>query len=109
MTDQEKNTLYDAVDNAIQKLISELPDDIRKKADEIPCLLDSFSPPDNHPEALGRYMAFTNGPIIIYVEAIHKAENGNIDGVCQSVRHVYLHELGHVLGLNEIELKNRSL
>jgi predicted Zn-dependent protease with MMP-like domain len=54
-------------------------------------------------------MGFFGKHIIIYVEAIYQAEGGNIEGVCQSVRHVYLHELGHALGLGELELKERSL
>lgn len=109
MIADEKTILYDRVEKAILDLMEELPDEIRQKAEEISCDLGEFSTIENHPEALGVYMAWTRGPIVIYVEAINAAENGNVDRVCASARQVYLHELGHVLGLNEIELKERNL
>ena len=110
MTDEEYTILYDRVDDAIAGLISELPNDIQEDAKKIPCLLDAFSPIDNHPEALGCCMqGLENSPIFIYVEAIYAAEGGNVDGVCKSARQVYLHELGHALGLSEIEVRERGV
>ena len=125
MTDEEKQTLYDRVDDAIIKLISELPDELRQKAEKIPCLLDGFSPLESHPKAIGQYYSVEeravdclgqyrayggeDGVIFIYIEAILKAEGGNLDTTCLSARQVYLHELGHALNLGELELDERGL
>jgi predicted Zn-dependent protease with MMP-like domain len=109
MTPSEREAIYDRAEATILQLMDELPAPIREEAEKIACNLGDFSYTDDHPEALGRYMAWTSGPIIIYVGAIYEAVGGNVDEMCQSIRHVYLHELGHVLGLDETELKDRKL
>ena len=110
MTDDDRHALYDAVDDSIQRLISELPEAVRKEAEKVPCYLDGVSFLENHPEALGCCMApLENSPIFIFVENIYRATNGSLNGTLTSARQVYMHELGHVLGLGEVEVRERGI
>jgi hypothetical protein len=110
LTDDERATVYDAVDESIHNLIISLPKEVQKEVEKVPCYLDAFSTIDNHPEALGCTMTWLeNAPVFIYVGAIYEAERGNLNGILGSARQVYLHELGHVLGLGEVEVRERGI
>ncbi len=110
MTDDERHTLYDFVDEAIHNLICELPEEVRKEAEKVPCYLDGVSFLKGHPEALGCCMQYLeNSPIFIFVENIHQVTGGNLNGTLASARQVYMHELGHVLGLGEVEVRERGI
>lgn len=114
MVEEENDTLtleeevYDKADETLQQLISRLPPEIREKAENIPCHLDDKDP-DGY-RVLGRCMALGRGPIMIYVGQIFELEEkGNLDQALASIRQVYLHELGHCLGLTEWELDTRNI
>ena len=56
------------------------------------------------------YMAWTKGPVIIYVGQIFEHCHQNIEETMASVRQVYYHELAHAVGsLVEYEVKERGL
>lgn len=113
LTDTEWESLFDKVDDTIAKVISELPPEVKTKADEILCYIDKYHPDTNSEKntvILGLYMPWTKGPIFIYAGQIHEHCNKNIDDTLQSVRHVYLHELAHAVGdLKEYEVKALGL
>lgn len=109
LTDEQWDTLFDKADETIQKVISELPNPIKEKADEVGCCLDRYTTRENW-HILGCYMSWTNGPILIYVGQIYEDCHQNIEESMQSVRQVYLHELAHAVGnLEEYEVKERGL
>lgn len=100
--------VYEKVDQAISDLIVRLPAPIRARAEEIPCVMEDKDP-DGH-RVLGRYMNDMGPAIILYVGQVYdKEEKGDLDKTISSLKQVYLHELGHHLGLGEWELDIRGL
>ena len=109
LTDEQWDALFDKADETIQQVISEFPDPVKEAAEKMPCYLDKYTPREGW-HTLGVYMAWTNGPIIIYVGQIYEDCYMNIDDTMKSVRQVYLHELAHAIGnLAEYEVKERGL
>ena len=111
--------LKDQADDEIQKLIAALPEDLRKLAEEVVCYLSDYceEPRDNgFFETFGRQtacypnMVSNGGAIVIYVGQIKKHCDRCGDDFLSFIRHVYMHELGHHLGIaTEWELKDRGL
>jgi len=112
-------TLKDQVDEEIQKVIAEFPDDLKKLAEDVVCYLADYCEEtrDNGVfETFGRQtacypnMVSNGGAIIIYVGQIKKHCDRFGDDFLSFIRHVYMHELGHHLGIHsEEELKERGL
>ena len=106
-SDDEWNAICDRAEIEIQKLISELPSEIKNDAEKILCLLDKYSPRGN---ILGMHNNETpEGPIWIYLGAIYEACGKDIEATIQSVRQVYLHEFAHHFGLVEYQVKELGL
>lgn len=102
------NEVYEKVDETLTDMISRLPPMIKERAEDTGYFLEDKDP-DGY-RILGRYMAMTNGPIIIYVGQIFELEEkGDLEKTLASCKQVYLHELGHHLGLGEWELDIRDL
>jgi predicted Zn-dependent protease with MMP-like domain len=109
LTEEQWEALFVKVDETVTKAMDELPESTRKKAEEVGCVVDKYT---NRPNwhILGCYMAWTNGPIVIYAGQIFEDCHQDMDGAMQSVRQVYLHELAHAVGdLAEHEVKERGL
>ncbi|MBL9126699.1 MAG: metallopeptidase family protein, partial [Verrucomicrobiales bacterium] len=47
--------------------------------------------------------------ILLFLENLWEFVEGDSDGYYEEVRTTYLHELGHYLGLDEIDLEERGL
>ena len=111
LTEDQWNNLFDEADETIQQLISEFPDPIREKAEKVPCLLGSrYSPSENeHKYILGTYFHQDCGPIIMYIGRIYEHCNQDVDETMKQIQKTYLHEMGHALGLNEVEARERGL
>ena len=116
---QDLELLKDQADEEIQKVIAEFPDDLRKLAEDVVCFLGDYceEPRDNgFFETFGRQtacypnMISNGGAIVIYVGQIKKHCDHYGDDFLSFIRHVYMHELGHHLGIkSEVELKERGL
>lgn len=109
LTDEQWDTLFDKVDETIQKAISDLPPKIQDAANDIICLIDKYTSDANR-RILGCYILPTSGPIIIYAGQIYEDCGLDIDKAMESVRQVYYHELAHAIGdLTEGEVEERGL
>ncbi len=99
---------------AVAETIKELPPDIAREAEKVPCLFHAECEED--PDILGRYGNFepgevspANGPIVLYLLAIHDYCEDEGGDFADEVRLTYLHELGHHLGWDEDDLADRGL
>jgi predicted Zn-dependent protease with MMP-like domain len=108
--EQLERLAQEVVDDAI----AELPEEIRDKAREVPCLFQEYSEDD--PDLLGLYADFepgeisaANGPIILYLAAIEAYCDEEGEDFADEVRVTYLHELGHHFGWDEGDLEERGL
>lgn len=114
LTDEQWNGLFDEVDKTVTEAMDDLPEPVRKKAEEIEVKVDKYTQfnrwTDPGITVLGCYMQWTNGPIIIFVGQIYEACHQDVKGAMESVRQVYYHELAHAIGdLGELEVKERGL
>lgn len=109
LDDAQWEVLFDRVNETVTKIMDELPESTRKKAEEVGCVVDKYTPRTNW-HILGCYLNCTNGPIVIYAGQIFEDCSQDMDGAMQSVRHVYLHELAHAVGdLAKFEVRERGL
>ena len=112
LTDGQWYALFDEVDKTVNKAMDDLPEPVRKKAEEIEVKVDKYTQFDRWKDGkvLGCYMQWTNGPIIIFVGQIFEDCHQDEKEAMESVRQVYYHELAHAIGdLGEIEVKERGL
>ena len=101
-------------ERVVAATLAELPPEIFREAERVPCLFEEYCPDD--PEILGIYGHFTpgelsetNGPIILYLRAIEDFcfdEDADFE---TEVRLTFLHELGHHFGWDEGDLEARGL
>jgi predicted Zn-dependent protease with MMP-like domain len=98
----------------VDQILTELPEEIRETAREVPCLFQEYS--DDDSDLLGVYGEFepgevssANGPIILYLAAIDEFCNEEGEDFADQVRVTYLHELGHHFGWDEGDLEERGL
>jgi len=109
LTENQWNSLFDKTDETIQKAIDDLPEEVKKSAEGISCVVDKYTNKENW-HMLGCYMQWTNGSIVIYVGQIFEDCNEDVEETMKSVRQVYYHELAHAIGdLAEYEVKERGL
>ena len=112
--------LKDQADEEIQKLIADFPEDLRKLAEDVVCYLGDYNeeilPDGRKREIWGRQTncwqghVSEGGSIVVYVGQIYKHCQECGDDFLSFIRHVYMHELGHHLGIREEdELKKRGL
>ena len=100
--------------SVLDHTIAALPDELRRTAEQLPCLLQEYS--DEDPDLLGIYTDFApgevsaaNGPIILYLAAIDQYCDEEGEDFEDQVRMTYLHELGHHFGWDEGDLEARGL
>lgn len=109
LSEEQWESLFDEAEKTIQTIIDELPASVKEKALEVGCSLDKYTMREGW-HMLGCYMAWTNGPIVIYVGQIFEDCHQDLSGAMESVKQVYKHELAHAVGnLEEYEVKERGL
>jgi len=113
LTDEQWENLFDEVDKTVTKAQDDLPEAIREKACQYQVIVDKYQFPIDQwkdGKILGCYMAWTNGPIVIFVGQIYEDCHQDLNGTMESVRQIYYHELAHAIGdLSEAEVKERGL
>ena len=110
ITDEMWEDIFNMADETVQKAISELPEPVRKKANEWVCWLEKYSPrSEGNKRVLGICAQNGNG-ICIYVGEIFQFVQGNKEHFIKEICRVYYHELAHGIGkLNEWEVQSRGL
>jgi len=116
-TDAEWQHLLGRADAVIQAAIAELPDDVRAEAESVPVLFEERAENEKPGSTtLGIYRGFQpnhvsqrKGPIVLYLRSIETYVGRTIGGFEEQVRRTYLHELGHHLGWDEIDVRARGL
>ncbi|HEV3270834.1 MAG TPA: metallopeptidase family protein [Candidatus Methylacidiphilales bacterium] len=98
----------------IDLTLPELPAEVRLAAEQIPCLFQEVHPTKRR--VLGVYhnvgatdMTTRKGPIILYLRTIENYALRRKIGFEEQVRATYLHELGHHVGWNEGQVRERGL
>ena len=110
LTEEQWEKLYDTADETVQKAMAELPDLVRKKAEEWTCFLEKHSPRSNDTQKVLGICGMGTYAIAIYVGDIFEVCQGNQERFIAEVRHVYFHELAHAIGnLREWEVRARGL
>ena len=119
------STLLAAAESAVKQILRALPRDLRTEAQRVPV---SFERRPNkeleadgiEPDTLGLFVgeAYPDGEtsgsplppqIILFLENIWNAAEENQTLYREEIRTTFLHELGHYLGLDEIDLEERGL
>ena len=105
----------------VEACLASMPPEVQDIAIKVPCLIRKW-----HPDALagdpefrdwmGEYMSFeenqlgeSNGPIALYLGAIHEFCRSEGLSFASEVRQTYLHELGHHFGWDEDDIELRGL
>lgn len=108
--------LKERAERVIDDTINELPENIKDNAKQIPCLFLNWSTEIHERDSLGLYDGFQpnmmpadGGRITIFLGNIFRVSDLNITEFDSQIRVTYLHELGHHLGWNELELEERGL
>jgi predicted Zn-dependent protease with MMP-like domain len=99
---------------AVDSAQAELPEDIRAAALEVPTLFQEWHPTKSR--VLGVYydnrshdLTVRKGPIVLYLRAIEAYARRQFETFEEQVRGTYLHELGHHVGWNEGQVRERGL
>ena len=109
----------------VQRTLRRLPRPLRAEAEALPVTYERRPNPGLmedgiEPDTLGLFVgeAFaesgqTTAPlpsqIILFLENLWDFAEGDEEIYCEEIRTTYLHELGHYLGLDEIDLEERGL
>jgi predicted Zn-dependent protease with MMP-like domain len=109
--------LLDRADAVVQAAIAELPDDVCAEAESVPVLFEERAENEKPgTTTLGIYRGFQpnhvsqrKGPIVLYLRSIETYVGRTIGGFEEQVRRTYLHELGHHLGWDEVDVRARGL
>jgi predicted Zn-dependent protease with MMP-like domain len=98
----------------IDKTIAELPREVAAEARQIPVIFEEVCEED--PDILGHYGNFepgeiseAKGPIVLYLATIEAFSQDEGEDFAEQVRITYLHELGHHIGFDEVDLEERGL
>jgi len=115
--------LQSIAENEVRTTVRGLPRPLREQAAPLPV---SYEPVPNtailadgyEPDLLGLFIGAPRGEpdssplppqIILFLENIFDFAEGDEEIFREEVRTTYLHELGHYLGLDEIDLEERGL
>ena len=107
----------------VTRTLTELPDDLRRRAAALPVTYERVPNPaleaeGIEPDTLGLFVGgdFTHEPdvpvpaqIILFLQNICDMVDGDEDEFRHEVRVTLIHELGHYLGLDEDDLDERGL
>ena len=109
------SVLIDAADRVVRETNSALPAEVAAEAAKVPCLFEEWegsTPPRN---VLGIYRGFTanqlgeGGSIVLFLRQLEDYCARERLTYEDEVRTTYLHELGHHLGWDEIDVESRGL
>ena len=119
------STLLAIAESEVQRIIAILPRDLRAEARQLPV---TFEPRPAKPlqedgieaDTLGLFVgeAYPDAEtssvplppqIILFLENIRDMAEGDPAAYREEIRTTFLHELGHYLGLDEIDLEERGL
>lgn len=108
-TNEEFDKLLALAEKEVKDLIETLPDDVKKLAENTPCIFEPTLMKDGPGIDLGIYSPYWKS-IVIYLGSISECckSNTNLE-MGQLIRKTYLHELAHRFGLNEKEVEERGL
>jgi predicted Zn-dependent protease with MMP-like domain len=108
------NDLTGRAERTVQAAQAELPEDVRLEALQVPTVLEEWHP--DRRGILGVYhnvastdLAGRKGPIVLYLRAIESYAGRLGFPFEDQVRKTYLHELGHHVGWNEGQVRERGL
>jgi predicted Zn-dependent protease with MMP-like domain len=107
----------------VEQTLAELPDDLREKAALLPVSFERVPSQEIvadgiEPDTLGLFVggefASENDvpippQIILYLDNIWDAAEGDEEIFLEEVHITYIHELGHYFGLSEADLEERGL
>jgi predicted Zn-dependent protease with MMP-like domain len=118
-------TLLEITNDVILETLSRLPPPLRSRAEALPWTCEPRPNPELQsdgvpPDTLGLFVGeewaetgatFTPLPaqIILFLENLWDYVDGDEQEFREEVRTTYLHELGHYLGLDELDLDERGL
>ena len=117
--------LQAAAESEVQQILRALPRDLRTEARRLPVTFErrpgeELQEDGIEPDTLGLFVgeAFADGEpggvplppqIILFLENIRDVAEGDEAVYRKEIRTTFLHELGHYLGLDEIDLEERGL
>lgn len=108
--------LFRVAEERLAKVLGNLPDELQREAEQIPCVLEKWPDDSLEPDTLGFYPYFEEdrisperGPILLYLGSIFTVCEYEGTDFGEEVETTYLHELGHHLGLDEDDLRDRGL
>ncbi len=107
----------------VESILSALPKPVQERAAPLPVAYEARPGGDlladgYEPDLLGLFVGSAladadESPlppqIVLFLENIWEMVEGDDQSYCEEVRTTYLHELGHYLGLDEIDLEERGL
>ena len=110
-------------EETVTQIILELPDPIRAQSQHIAITYrkrpgKGLIRDGVEPDTLGLYVGETHAgddpeclpqQIILFLENIWECSEGNTQTFCEEIKTTFLHELGHFLGLDEVDLEARGL
>lgn len=116
--------LFSIAEDVVKDVIHSLPPELRREAEQLPVSYDSRSDDDlrelDLDGTLGLFVGASHlnameeandlpPQIILFLVNIWRFAEGDEAIYRQEIRTTYLHELGHYLGLEEIDLEERGL
>lgn len=116
--------LQRVAEEEVRRIVDSLPEELRARAEPIPLVYDSRSTDQLDAEGVGDTLGLFVGEnileagegsgglpaqIILYLENIWWEAEEDEAVFRREVRATFFHELGHYLGLEEIDLEDRGL
>lgn len=117
------NELLEIAEEEVNRVLRALPRELRQEAGQATIAYEAFADPEETELDEGTLGLFVGGSfldmetgaaylppqIILYLETLWEFAGEEEEDYREEVRTTYLHELGHYLGLEEIELDERGL
>ena len=122
MSDMEWPRLLAVAQEEVGGILAKLPRDLRAAAASIPVTYDARNDDELRAEDLDETLGlFVGGPmsapeeadlpaqIILFLRNLWAEADADINAYRREVRRTFMHELGHFLGLGELDLEERDL
>jgi len=116
--------LLRAAQEEVRETLKDLPSSVRDVASQVPVLFERRPSPELVADGLDYDLLglFVGDPvgeegqaavlpaqILLFLENLWEYAEGDAEFYCDEVQTTFLHELGHYLGLDEIDLEERGL
>lgn len=117
-------SLLQAAEAEIRETLIDLPETVRGAASKVPVIYErrpgtALVADGLDPDLLGLFVgdplgeegqgATVPAQILLFLENLWEFVEGDPDAFAEEVQTTYLHELGHYLGLDEMDLEERGL